>query len=456
MTRRRSSLAGSPVLIGAATVLIALIASLLAYNANSGLPFVETYDLQARVRDADRLTTGSDVRIGGKRVGQVQAVVPVAPDRGRPYARIGLQLDRAVAELPVDSRIVIRPRGVIGSKYVELVPGHARRRIAAGGTIPVAQTAGSVDLDELTSTFDRRTRASFRGLTTALADGVAGRGIGLNEALSRMPALTRHATVVLRTLADPATDLPGLLRHGDRLTAAIVPVVGDLGPLIGALRTTVAALAAERPALEATLERLPPTLVEARTTAVAIRPLLRDARALLRELRPGVAAAPRTARSLHRALVASRPVLRRTPALARDLDRAQSALDRLLARPATAPALGALTRGGDALTSVLREVTPLQTRCNYLGLFLRNASSTFGDGDVNGNWYNLSPVVDLPYFLRNERVPEGMQFRSYVDYERDGCAVGSERWRPGTRIGDRPATRVERLSATRYGDEGGR
>jgi len=43
--RRRgaSSIAANPVLIGAATTLVVIVAVFLAYNANNGLPFVPTY-----------------------------------------------------------------------------------------------------------------------------------------------------------------------------------------------------------------------------------------------------------------------------------------------------------------------------------------------------------------------------------------------------------------------------
>ena len=51
MTRRRgtASLVASPVLVGAVTVLISIIAVFIAYNANKGLPFVPTYDLKAQL-----------------------------------------------------------------------------------------------------------------------------------------------------------------------------------------------------------------------------------------------------------------------------------------------------------------------------------------------------------------------------------------------------------------------
>jgi hypothetical protein len=42
---RRNSIAANPVLIGAATTLVVIVAVFLAYNANNGLPFVPTYAL---------------------------------------------------------------------------------------------------------------------------------------------------------------------------------------------------------------------------------------------------------------------------------------------------------------------------------------------------------------------------------------------------------------------------
>ncbi len=82
--RNRSGIQGvasSPVLVGAVTVLVIIVAVFLAYNANNGLPFVSTYNLKARVPNADALVKGNEVRIGGVRVGVVKSVVPVQTER---------------------------------------------------------------------------------------------------------------------------------------------------------------------------------------------------------------------------------------------------------------------------------------------------------------------------------------------------------------------------------------
>ena len=68
--RGQPALTASPVLVGAVTILVTIVAVFLSYNANSGLPFVPTYDLKANLPNAAQLVKGFEVRIGGARVGQ--------------------------------------------------------------------------------------------------------------------------------------------------------------------------------------------------------------------------------------------------------------------------------------------------------------------------------------------------------------------------------------------------
>ena len=59
----------SPVLVGAVTLLVAIVAVFLSYNANAGLPFVPTYDLKAELPNAANLVgqRGPDRRRAGGR-----------------------------------------------------------------------------------------------------------------------------------------------------------------------------------------------------------------------------------------------------------------------------------------------------------------------------------------------------------------------------------------------------
>ena len=82
MSRRHaSSIVASPLLVGAVTLLVVLVSVLLAVQANSGLPFVPTYDLKAELPGASNLIVGNEVRWGGYQIGIIDttAIDRVAP-----------------------------------------------------------------------------------------------------------------------------------------------------------------------------------------------------------------------------------------------------------------------------------------------------------------------------------------------------------------------------------------
>ena len=149
MRRRRGqgNIAASPVLIGATTVLIALVAVFIAYNANSGLPFVPTYQLNAELPSGGKLVKGNEVRVGGFRVGVVKEVTPevrMVNGERRAMAVANLSLDKKLEPL---ARITIpgdnvRPMGVAVSPdgaRVYVATGRGRSVVAIGST-----AAGSV------------------------------------------------------------------------------------------------------------------------------------------------------------------------------------------------------------------------------------------------------------------------------------------------------------------------
>ena len=82
----RASLLTSPIMVGAVTVLVTVIAVFLSYNANEGLPFVPTYQVTVEVQDAAGLVEGNEARIGGKRVGVVEQIDAVKHPKGPPTA----------------------------------------------------------------------------------------------------------------------------------------------------------------------------------------------------------------------------------------------------------------------------------------------------------------------------------------------------------------------------------
>ncbi|HZU59532.1 MAG TPA: MlaD family protein, partial [Solirubrobacteraceae bacterium] len=128
---RRGAFA-NPVLLGAITTLMLLIAVFLAYNANSGLPFVPTRELKVDVPNGAALLPGNQVLAGGYDVGFVSDMRAVRAPNGSTEAQVILQLNTANGRVPVDSSATIAPRSLLGLKYVQLTYGHSRRVIPDG------------------------------------------------------------------------------------------------------------------------------------------------------------------------------------------------------------------------------------------------------------------------------------------------------------------------------------
>ena len=77
--RRRgaASVVANPVLVGAVTVLVVVVAVFLAYNANNGLPFVPTTEIKIQLANGSNLVKSNEVREGGYRIGVISAISPI-------------------------------------------------------------------------------------------------------------------------------------------------------------------------------------------------------------------------------------------------------------------------------------------------------------------------------------------------------------------------------------------
>ncbi|HZE06596.1 MAG TPA: MlaD family protein, partial [Solirubrobacteraceae bacterium] len=294
--RRESWLAGNPVLIGALTVLVAVVAVVLAYNATNGLPFVPTYALHVQAADASELTKGNDVYLGGSRVGVVSSVVPVHTAAGRPIALVNVNLQKSIEPLPADTTFTIRLKGAIGLKYLQINPGHSPRGLANGATVPMRQMSTEVDFDQVLSMFNPPTRVAVQRSTIGFGLALAGRGYDINNAIGAFIPLVRDLGPVMRNLASPRTDLAGFFRGLGSYAGALAPVAQTQASLFTNLNTTFRALASVAvPALQDTISQTPPTFAATIAGSPVIRPFLTDTAALFGELRPAAATLPQSA-----------------------------------------------------------------------------------------------------------------------------------------------------------------
>jgi virulence factor Mce-like protein len=405
MRNRGSSIAGNPVLIGAATVLVIIVAMFLSYNANAGLPFVPSYQLKVEAPSAASLVKGNEVRIGGSRVGAVDTITTRRRKDGTSVALIGMKLERAVKPLPKDSTIIIRPKSALGLKYIEITRGTSSKGYADGDTIPVsASKPTEVEFDEFVNMFDDQTRAAMRENLEGFGDAFAGRGSSINVALGVLPALLRDIQPVARNLSNPDTHLKRFFSELGDAARIVAPAAETQASLFVNLDTTFTALDGVRPFIQDSITEGHPALDTAIRSFPIQRPFLRNTQGLFHELRPGVRSLRTAAPELASALTVGTRTLRRSPALNRRLAALLTELRTFANDPVAPRGLKRLSETLEALKVPLDHLAPAQLQCNYVTLWFRNVSSLLSEGDVHGTWQRFI-IIATPQGPNNEGGP---------------------------------------------------
>jgi virulence factor Mce-like protein len=395
--RSGAALAASPVLVGAVTLLVTIVAVFLSYNANSGLPFVPTYDLKANLPNASQLVRGFEVRIGGARVGFISDIEPKKREDGSTYAQVTMKLDKEIEPIPADSTLLVRPRSAIGLKYIELTPGEGEAGLQPGSTIPVRQARPEVvEIDDLFNMFDAKARVGSRNSLDGYGGALAGRGRDINLALEEFVPLLENLEPVARNLSSPQTRLDRFFRSLGRAAEEVAPVAEEQASLFVNLDTSFTALASiARPFLQETISEGPISEEVAIRDFPLQRPFIRNNTALFRELRPGVAVLPSAAPVLADAFEIGTNVLPKTIPMNEDLADVFDTLADFSEDPTVRAGIDQLTRLASSLKPTLNFIAPVQTTCNYATLLFRNAASLFSDGDSNGTWQRFI-IVSAP------------------------------------------------------------
>ena len=406
MNRRRSnSLAGSPLLIGAVTTLIVVVAVFLSYNANNGLPFTPTYNIKVQLPEASGLQKSNQVRIGGTRVGIVSSLSPYEdPKTGKVTAIVALKLEKSVGPLPVDTRAVVQSVSTIGLKYLSLERGHSQQMLKAGRTIPVSQTREPVDIDQFFDMFDKKTRTANQVNLTTFGNGLAERGIGLNETLATLRPLVTSAIPVLRNLASPQTGFGELFVALDRAAKEVAPVASQQAALYSDADTFFTAWASVAPSLEAAIEGGPAALHQATVSLPFQAEFVNKSADFMRLLRPSASILRTVAAPLGHALSVGAVNIRTATALAPELRESSQALAAFAQNPVVTNGIEQFTRTLGYANPLLAGVAPVQTNCNYVTLAFRNLASALSESVGVGTLGRAAGVL-APDGPNNEGVP---------------------------------------------------
>src|SRR5437016_5245079 len=129
-------------LMGAVVLIVAAAFLAFAYEG-SQMRVEEGYIISAKFSNASGVSLGSDVRVGGIKIGVISGL---ALDPNTYEAVVSMQI-RKNTKIPKDSSAAIVSSGLLGEKYIQLTPGSDEKMLSDGGKIQFTQSA--VNLEEL-------------------------------------------------------------------------------------------------------------------------------------------------------------------------------------------------------------------------------------------------------------------------------------------------------------------
>jgi phospholipid/cholesterol/gamma-HCH transport system substrate-binding protein len=269
--------------LAAALVLLAVVVvAILLFRGDGG------YRVTAEFVSAGQLVKGNEVKAGGVTVGSVKDV-DVTQDG---QAKITLAItDGDYEPLRRGTRVLVKQGSLSGiaNRYVDLHLGPANGdEIENGGVIGSDQTATAVELDEIFSLFDPKTRTGLQDFFKGSAAILHGRGKELRKGVHYLnPAFSTGSRLFQELTRDDAL-LEKFLVDSGSLVNALADRRDDLTGVVGNLNATFGALGRQQDALAESVERLPPFMRRANTTFVNLRSALDDVDPFVDAAKPAV------------------------------------------------------------------------------------------------------------------------------------------------------------------------
>lgn len=374
------------VLSGLAVFGVLLGFALFSAKTPSGIPGVDYFKLSASVEDSANLRARSEVRIAGTRVGQVLGKRPLRNGR----ALVELQLDPSAGAIPEDTQVFIRARGLLGQRFLELVPGKSDTALKEGATVQGSEDSLLEGIPEVLNTFDAPTRKGLGQMIDGLGEGVLGRSRDLNVALGQAPGVLTDVEEVAQAAVRRTGAAARLLPALDSGMGALDDSRADITGLIDPATVTLDAISDRGSNLQATLEEAPPTLRVAEPVLAESRRLLASARELATAASGTLPPAPAALRATNDLLRDAREPLRlATPLLAQ-------------ARAAVPPALGLLDRLDPRLPQLRAGIDDLRPTVQEVGAhgcdideFADNWRSVLGFGGQSGGTKRIGPLGEF-------------------------------------------------------------
>ncbi len=129
-------------------VVLAVAGSFLYFAySNSNVKAIDGYTVKADFANIGGISVGSDVLIGGIKVGVVEKLTLDE----KSYNAVAVMRVKSDVKLPKDTSASVQSAGLLGDKFINLQPGGDDANLADGGMIHFTQS--SVSIEELIGKF---------------------------------------------------------------------------------------------------------------------------------------------------------------------------------------------------------------------------------------------------------------------------------------------------------------
>jgi ABC-type transporter Mla subunit MlaD len=390
----------NPLRFGA--VFLVVLALVVYFGFTKHVPFKHGFRLNAVFNSALNIQPKEPVRIAGVDVGKVSSV-----KRESSTGVVTMEIEGKGLPIHADATAKIRPRIFLeGSFFVELQPGSpTAQTLSSGGTIPLAQTADPVQIDQVLDTLNKQTGANLQTFLAEYGEALTRppnaaenaeqspevRGLNgaqaFNKAYQVGPEALRDSAIVNQSLGGTEPhDLSKLFASIEKVTAALGLHEQQLGELIGNFNTFLGTLAAQTPSLRSAVAQLPAALHSADRGFAELSATAPTLKAFSLALIPGVEEAPST-------IAAAFPWIAQTQALLgpNELGGVAQGLY------TSSPTLAALFGGQQAFLKQIDQFSQCLTKVFYPAgnTVLQDGPNTSGAADYKEFWYALAGLAGL-------------------------------------------------------------
>ncbi len=222
---------------------LAMAALLYSSFRGGGTSIFETKsELYAYFQNVNGLVNGAPVWLGGIEVGNVKSVKFVNLDENRRIKAV-ISIKNSVWEfITTDSKVQLGTIGLLGDKYVEVIPGtKGLPEMESGSEIPVLQQTG---LDAMTSKAPKMIDSvdslltSMKEITSRIADGTGTAGKIVNDTMlyanlvAALDKTTQFLAGMQKDQKKIMEKLAATMDNTDKITGQISSGEGTVGKLV--------------------------------------------------------------------------------------------------------------------------------------------------------------------------------------------------------------------------------